>query len=207
VTLSLSELAARRLRRDVYVEQGEAEYTARRARLVRAATARPRLRGAARWLLLSLTAATATGAYTAALDRRTSFEAGDVGGRVGAYYVAPPTRPLPLRFADGSTITLAPGSRARVLTSALRRRAIVLERGSARAGLATRWGLGWVVSAGPFSVESAGGKLDLTWQQEAQTLTIVLAGGSAILRGPGLPAGRNLVDGQRFVAQAPRGSP
>jgi ferric-dicitrate binding protein FerR (iron transport regulator) len=206
VTLSLSQLAARRLRRDVSVEQGHAEYSERRARLVRAATAARRF-GRRRWagLLLALCAGVGAGWYAISLERATSFTAGGVSGRIGAFYAAPSEAALSLVFGDGSQLRLAPGSQARVLRSEASRRALALELGSARAELRQRGGSSWELSAGPFLIEASQADLELSWDVALQTLDIRLRAGSVQVRGPGLAGWRRLRTSDQLSVKVPAG--
>ncbi len=207
MTLSLSQLAARRMRRDVSVEQGQAEYTERRARLVRAAVAG---RGLGRrrwvWLVFALGLAVAAGWYAVSLDRATSFTAAGAPGRIGAYYAAQPGAAFSLRFGDDSEFRLAPGSHARVLRSEAQKRALVLELGRADAKLREWRGSSWDVSAGPFLVQSSHADLELSWDVAQQALGVRLRSGSVLVRGPGLGGGRMLHAWEQLSAKVPRGT-
>jgi len=202
VTPSLSELAARRLRRDVSAEQDGAEYTERRARLVRAATeGRGRGRGQWLWLLLALAGVSVAGFYVISTDRATTFTAGEAPGVVGAFYAAPARGELPLRFGDGSELRLRPGSNARVLRSEVGQRSVVLEAGSLQAELGARAGWTWVLSAGPFLLESARAELELAWDVASQAVDVRVRSGSVSVRGPGLGAERKLEAGEQWTTQ------
>ena len=210
MTLSLSELAARRLRRDVSVEQGDAEYTERRARLVRAATGE---RGGKRrryvwlWLILALPAGWLTGWYVVSMDRATSFTAAGVAGHVGAFYTAPQSDALALRFGDGSEVRLGAGSHARVLRSEAGQRAVVLELGHAEASLGSYRGWKWELSAGPFLIETSQADLVLSWDVAQQALAVKLRSGSALVRGPGLAEGRRLNGSEELTTKVATSPP
>jgi hypothetical protein len=191
--------------RRVSVDQGQAEYSERRARLVRAATEGrgSRWRRLWPWLVAALAASSLLGWYAVSLDRATSFTAAGVPGRVGAFYRASPEALLPLRFGDGSEIRLAPGAHARVLRSEAAERALVLELGDAQAELRERRGSSWNVSAGPFVIQSSNANLELSWDVALQTLGVTLRSGSVLVRGPGLTGGRRLEGSGRLSAKVP----
>lgn len=208
MSLTLSELAARRLRRDVSVEQGEAEYTERRARLVQAVVERGRQRRRV-WRWAALAAAFALSAiagwYVVRADRAASFTAGGSPGRVGAFYAAPADAELALRFGDGSELRLAPGARARVLYSAIGRRALLLESGSAEVDLREQRWWTWEVATGPFLLQAIGAAFRVSWQAETQELSLSVRSGDPRLHGPGVPEGTLASGERRFSARsAPR---
>jgi hypothetical protein len=201
--LSLSQLAARRLRRDVSVEQDDEDYTERRSRLVRAAT-QDRSGGRRvpwRWLLLALGLAVPTTFYAVSTAQAKSFTAAGVSGEVGAFYEARAAE-LPLRFGDGSEIWLSAGSNARVLHSGMGRRALLLEVGALRAGLGGQLGWTWELSAGPFRLRSPEAALELRWDVATQRLTVTLHSGSVEVTGPGLDGGRTLTGSGLLTAGA-----
>jgi hypothetical protein len=203
LTLSLSELAARRLRHDVSVEQGQAEYTERRNRLVLAAVQRQKgqRKKLLQWagLLAALGLGGLAGWYVLAADAAASFTAAGSPGRIGAFYAAPPLTELPLRFGDDSQLALAAGSHARVLRSGAGRRSLVLEAGAVRARLEPHYGWTWEMAAGPYLLQTSQGVFDVIWDAAAQTLTVNLQSGPVRVSGPGLGEGKTLTPGERLV--------
>ncbi len=121
-----------------------------------------------------------------------TFSSGDAHGEVGRWLAAPPASKLPLRFSDGSVLTLAPAARARVASSEQAGAEIVLERGTLACEIVHRAGTRWRVHVGPFAVAVTGTRFEVSWQPEAENFRLRLDEGSVRLTGPH-------VDGERIV--------
>ncbi|APR87556.1 hypothetical protein A7982_12905 [Minicystis rosea] len=128
-------------------------------------------------------------------------------GAVGEWVAAEGVTPVPLRFSEGTSLTLGPGTRARVTETTTRGATIVLERGEVTAavvhtGAETRWDL----QAGPFEVHVTGTKFDASWDPAGETFTLVMTEGAVVVRGPLLQTGRELHAGERLRVSVHDGS-
>src|ERR1019366_7218673 len=79
-----------------------------------------------------------------------------VHGTGGAGIAAQPEGPLPLRFSDGSLVSLYAGSRARVAASDENGARVVIERGGASGSVTHRAASRWAFDVGPFEVVVVG---------------------------------------------------
>lgn len=99
-------------------------------------------------------------------------------------WIAASEAPVTLRFSDGSTVSLTPGSHARVESLDVHGARVLLERGRAEAtvrhGASTRW----VFSAGPYAVHVTGTSFALAWAPERARFDLAMRDGSVTLRGP-----------------------
>ncbi|MES1210582.1 MAG: FecR domain-containing protein, partial [Pseudomonadota bacterium] len=107
---------------------------------------------------------------------------------------------LPLRFADGSTVTLRAGSSGRMRRPTATGVDIVLERGSFEAHVVHADTTLWLVHAGPYRVRVTGTRFDLTWL--ASNLDVRLYEGAVVIDGAVLGAGVPLRAGQRLTIAA-----
>ncbi|MCC6553495.1 MAG: FecR domain-containing protein, partial [Polyangiaceae bacterium] len=119
-------------------------------------------------------------------------------GRVGAW-IAAEHEATPLRFSEGTVVTLASGSRARVTSADADGASVLLEQGAVRArvvhaGPATRWRM----HAGPFEVAVVGTEFDLAWDPGRDALDITMMEGRVVVSGPLLGDGRALLAGERL---------
>jgi len=122
-------------------------------------------------------------------------------GKLGQYYAAADIA-LPLRFADGSSIALSPGARARVPEAAAGRRVVLLETGAAQFHVVHAAGVSWNVNAGPYTVHVTGTAFGLGWDDAEQELSLDMHSGAVLVSGPGI-AGELRVEGtQRLRARA-----
>lgn len=122
-------------------------------------------------------------------------------GVVGSYLVPVGEASMPLRFSDGSVVTLAKSARARVSTTTAHGAMLLLETGQARCEIVPRPGAAWGVTAGPYIVEVKGTSFDVAWNTATSTLELQMRQGVVTLRGPGVEAGIELRDTQRFVSR------
>ncbi|WP_159397855.1 FecR domain-containing protein [Sorangium cellulosum] len=153
-----------------------------------------------------LVAAFATAALLAAglllLPRRPALTyvvgPGAAAGQLGTW-IAAEREETPLRFSEGTVVTLASGSRARVTQADAEGASLLLERGAVRARVvhaspSTRWS----VHAGPFKVAVVGTEFDLAWDPDRDRLDVALHEGRVVVSGPLLGDGRTLVPGERL---------
>ncbi|XXY45097.1 FecR domain-containing protein [Sorangium sp. So ce269] len=123
---------------------------------------------------------------------------GAEAGQLGAW-IAAEREATPLRFSEGTVLTLASGSRARVTQADAEGASLLLERGALRArvvhaGPSTRWS----VHAGPFEVAVVGTEFDLAWDPGRDRLDVALHEGRIVVSGPLLGDGRTLVAGEQL---------
>ncbi|WP_437764566.1 FecR family protein [Sorangium sp. So ce281] len=132
-----------------------------------------------------------------------------VAGAPGAVgrWVAADASQVGLDFSDGSRVDLAPGTRARVTEVGPRGASVLLERGSLRVRVAHRDDTRWVVAGGPFEVHVIGTEFDITWNTDAEELTVSMITGRVRVLGPCVdPSGRALAapEAARLSCAAPR---
>ena len=150
----LSNRAAELIREQVAPGVADDAHTAARRRFVSAALAQPAVTRRRHVRSLALAAAVAVLACVVAWrsllpgTQRLAFSAGDDPGAVGAYLVGV-GRELPLRFSDGSVVTLEQGARARVASTTADGASVQVESGSIQAH----------VVIGPIPVELRRGSL------------------------------------------------
>ncbi|MFT3772481.1 MAG: FecR domain-containing protein [Minicystis sp.] len=174
------------------------------ARRMWLALAPPAPRRRARPLVLAAAAGAIALAVAFAVTRprgAVSFEVGapPVRAAVGEWVAADGAAPLPLRFSEGTSVTLAPGARARVTETTARGATVLLERGDVTAAVVhrgpdTRWDL----RAGPFAVHVTGTTFDASWDPSGETFAITMVEGTVVVHGPLLPGGRALHGGERL---------
>ncbi|WP_437715156.1 FecR family protein [Sorangium sp. So ce448] len=119
-------------------------------------------------------------------------------GQPGAW-IAAEREATALRFSEGTVVTLASGSRARVTQADAEGASLLLERGAVRARVvhvnaSTRWS----VHAGPFEVAVVGTEFDLAWDPDRDRLDVALHEGRVVVSGPLLDDGRTLVPGEQL---------
>ncbi|WP_437525345.1 FecR family protein [Sorangium sp. So ce726] len=132
-----------------------------------------------------------------------------VAGAPGAIgrWVAADASQVQLDFSDGSRVDLAPGTRARVTEVGPRGASVLLERGSLHVRVVHRDDTRWVVAGGPFEVHVIGTEFDITWNTEAEELTVSMITGLVRILGPCVdPSGRAVAapDATRLTCAAPR---
>ena len=202
-----SSLAGEALREHVAFEPDTTSHAVQRARLVTAATARQAgphplwlaaAFGAAAiaialvfWLRTPRAAESLT--FTVGPDIRT--------GQVGIYYAATPDAELPLRFSDGSQVSVQPRGGVRVHETGQKRVAVFVETGRARFDVAHRPEAGWEIAAGPYSVRVTGTAFDLSWTPESRSFELAMRSGEVTVRGPGIESGVVVKGTERFVSR------
>jgi hypothetical protein len=202
-----SSLAGEALREHVAFETDTTSHAVQRARLVTAATARQAgphplwlaaAFGAAAiaialvfWLRTPRAAESLT--FTVGPDIRT--------GQVGIYYAATPDAELPLRFSDGSQVSVQPRGGVRVHETGQKRVAVFVETGRARFDVAHRPEAGWEIAAGPYSVRVTGTAFDLSWTPETRSFELAMRSGAVTVRGPGIESGVVVKGTERFVSR------
>ena len=108
-----------------------------------------------------------------------------------------PKEPTALRFSDGTAVTLAAGSRAKVTRLTAHGGLIRVERGQLVADVRSREQASWLFEAGPFAVEVVGTAFDLSWNPVSDTFLLVMREGIVKLRGPVVGEGRTVAAPER----------
>lgn len=182
--------------------RGHAHHPGGRARFLAAAARAPRPQ--VRAAIAVAAAAIAAGALLAAWPTRApSFQIGADGsaraGAVGAW-IAPPDRPVPLRFSDGTTVRIEPGARVRVAALSARGGRIVVEDGAVHVAVPGRAEARWVIESGPYAVVAEAASFEVRWDLGAEVLGVDLDEGSAAVSGPGVGAGLRVSAGEALRA-------
>jgi TolA-binding protein len=148
-----------------------------RARLLAPARSpKPRLA----WVLAAAALAGILGFFLGRADRAPTAPV------AGPWQVAPDTAPVPLRFADGSEVTLEPRARARVTELGEHGARVLLERGGARVAVVHRAKTRWTIEAGPFEVAVTGTRFDVAWEPGDAVLSVAMEEGRVEISGCGV---------------------
>ena len=136
------------------------------------------------------TVAAATALFVLKRPGTLSFRVADERGAVGAWIVADQEssgRPdVPLRFSDGTNITLEEGALGRVASVGSEGADIVVSRGRVHASVVHKAASAWRVSVGPFLVHVTGTEFDTAWDPNQRVFTLDLHRGSVFVTGCGL---------------------
>ncbi len=152
---------------------------------------RARVVGASLVLAAGATAAHLGGASSAAWSADESLVLGN--GYVSGSAGETPT----VRFAEGSQVDFAAGSRGRVEERSATRARVVLERGRASVH-AGRQPERFLVEAGPYALRSGGGAFDVSWSGDV--FEVRVESGAVVLDGPEASNGLILHEDQSFMA-------
>jgi hypothetical protein len=119
---------------------------------------------------------------------------------VGEWIAAAPDSALSIRFSEGSSLVLAPGTRMRVTETSAEGAGVLIEQGKIHAtiehaGRDTRWTL----RAGPFEVRVLGTVFDAQWDPMAEVFELSMMAGSVTVTGPFLSSERSIVAGERLL--------
>jgi TolA-binding protein len=98
--------------------------------------------------------------------------------------MAEPSRPLPLRFSDGTQVSLGERSRGRVTQVTRGGAHIELASGSVDAEVVHLPGADWSFGAGPFDVIVTGTHLDVSWAPDTGIFELSVSRGSVVVKGP-----------------------
>lgn len=199
----LSQRAGQRLHAHVKVSAERASPAAERARLVERATAAPRPRP---WLFPSLATVLVAAVVIAGLRIRSTnapspitFVTGAGTGQVGTYVASVGHNKVPLRFSDGSVVTLEPDARARVVRTTPHGASIVLETGTASVHVVHRRATHWSIAAGPYIVAVTGTSFLVTWTPASSELDVQMRSGVVRVTGPGIESGVEVRGTEHFV--------
>jgi hypothetical protein len=131
-----------------------------------------------------------------------SFDVGSPpsSGSVGEWIAAAPDSALPVRFSEGSSLVLAPGTRMRVTETSGQGAGVLIERGKVHATIEhARRGTRWTLRAGPFDVRVVGTIFDAEWDPMAEVFELSMTEGSVTVTGPFLSSERAIVAGERLL--------
>jgi transmembrane sensor len=114
-----------------------------------------------------------------------SVTVGDAVYKRGDPIFAPSNTSVPLSFSDGSSVVLAPGSRATVSELSRHGAELTLATGSASVHVVHRDQTRWLVNAGPFRVRVTGTRFEVGWDPKSDEFRLVMAEGSVTVSGCG----------------------
>src|SRR6266540_468987 len=179
------------------------------------------LRGGSRtpWFVGLTFAAAAAGAAALWLHPRdAALPFAVVNGSIsdGGYVHATAKQATELRFSDGSSLALDPGTSSRVTDLGPNGSRVFLESGHAQVRVTHRPHAKWTIDAGPYSVRVVGTEFDVRWSGTDQVFDVQLHKGSVVVTGPlatrglAMEAGQHLTanvrDSEIFLDSAPQAS-
>lgn len=107
--------------------------------------------------------------------------------------------PADVSFSDGSHVRAQRATRMRIAAVGARGARLVLERGRLDVDVNHRPRAGWTIEAGPYTVAITGTAFSVRWENDE--LSVVMARGSVVVRGPSAPAGVAVLGGQQLTAR------
>lgn len=125
---------------------------------------------------------------------------GDHPLAVGQWVSATDAVTPPIRFSDGSQVTLSQGSRARLATLDSTGAHLVLESGAADVNVIPNHGAKYRLSLGPFAVDVTGTRFDVGFRPSDEHFTLTLREGKVVVSGCVLGEGRTLLAGESLNA-------
>jgi hypothetical protein len=163
-----------------------------------------------RWLYRGLLAAAALGALGATLigvevlrpaPLRVTIAADQRAVSVGVGdWIRARNTAVPLNFSDGTSITLDPGSRARLEAVDAAGAKLTIETGHADIKVVPGRGGRWHLSLGPFGVDVTGTQFDIGWNPDTEELALTMREGKVMVSGCVLGDGRPLLAGEQLTA-------
>ncbi len=132
---------------------------------------------------------------------------GAESSQVDHWITAPDTRPLPVRFTDGSSVRLAPGARARIHELTPAGALLELERGAAAVHVKHRRETRWTVRAGPFLVRVTGTRFHVGWNPSDRSFELEVFDGEVRVSGPDMPERIVRSGGEVHIAPQPEMAP
>jgi hypothetical protein len=105
-----------------------------------------------------------------------------------------------LNFSDGTSITLDPGSRARLEAVDAAGARLTIEAGHADVKVVPGREGRWHLSLGPFGVDVTGTQFDIGWSPEAEELSLTMREGKVLVSGCVLGDARPLLAGEHLTA-------
>jgi transmembrane sensor len=125
-------------------------------------------------------------------------------GQLGDLIYSPGSEPVPVHFSDGTSLSMAASTLARVTETNAHGATVVLENGAMSFAVVHRPASHWSIAAGPFTVFVTGTKFDVRWSNVEETLVLDLHEGSVTVMGPSLgPSGRRVFPGESLRVSVP----
>jgi hypothetical protein len=153
-----------------------------------------------RWVGAAVAAAAVAAGVVFALrtPRPMSFrvEGAHPAVEVGAFVAVPRGETTPVRFSDGSTLTLESESAARIVDVGHDGARVVLEHGRVRAAVRHRESSKWEIGVGPFEVRVTGTRFRLSWDPVDEEFELGLEQGSVLVSGPLVGKSRRVATGE-----------
>jgi hypothetical protein len=138
-----------------------------------------------RWALAAIVPVLLVSVWVLHSNRPLEFSVGKDGaaGTVGAWLSAPRHAALPVRFSDGTMVTLMAASRGRVAKTSRHGAELVLESGEATFAGTPHPGAHWELRTGPFVVSVTGTRFHVGWDSSADVLVLRVQEGSVKVSG------------------------
>jgi hypothetical protein len=159
------------------------------------------------WALATVPLALGLGlALRAASGQREVLTAstGDVSYRRGDAMLAPASSALPVAFSDGSSVVLAPSSRATVADLRRHGAELTLATGEAEVHVVHRRHTDWLLNVGSFRVRVTGTRFAVQYDPESDALELSMTEGSVVVSGCTLgEQGRKVVANETLRASCP----
>jgi len=130
---------------------------------------------------------------------------GDHTLAVGQWVSATEAVTPPIRFSDGSEVTLSQGSRARLATLDSTGAHLVLESGAADVKVIPNHDAKYRLSLGPFAVDVTGTRFEVGFRPSDEHFTLTLREGKVVVSGCVLGEGRTLLAGESLNASCRAG--
>lgn len=194
---------------DLLVEQAESDEATRQLLAEHSAKRRPRPSSTWRWMvpaaataLMGVVAGLLISAGVPSTRRTPSFTVGE-GLRPGvlqAWESAPSNDKLPIRFSDGTEVSLGPNTRAQVTRLGIRGAEVVVESGHALVDVVPTKDGDWRVRTGPFLMVVKGTRFEVAWNPKSDLFELNLIEGRVVVTGCSFGGGRVLETGQRVRA-------
>jgi TolA-binding protein len=141
-----------------------------------------------RWALgasaVALVAAAVTLRKPTAPSFPPSFQVAGQLGQIGAWVDVPATQDVAVQFSEGTLVSLAHNSRARISRVTHGGAHIELASGSVDAEVTHLPGADWTFGAGPFEVAVTGTHLNVLWEPASGKFELSVSRGSVRVQGP-----------------------
>lgn len=96
--------------------------------------------------------------------------------------------PALMHFTDGTTISISPRSRGRLIALDRSGGEVAIEDGRASVAVPPHQGRAWTIDAGPYRVLVTGTRFDVGWDESARRFDLVMFEGRVEVRGPNTSA-------------------
>ncbi|MBN1656086.1 MAG: FecR domain-containing protein [Deltaproteobacteria bacterium] len=123
----------------------------------------------------------------------------------GDWIEAPRVESLPVRFSNGTSIDMAPRSRARLLELGSKGAHVLIESGRVDVKVVRRPDAGLKLSVGPFRIRVTGTRFNVRWNPDLDEFKLELAEGNLEVSGCVFGQGYRMKAGQRVYASCKSG--